>query len=127
MSPLNPTHNGNETIAKTPADCIAARIRSFSALRRSQWRKNNKGCSISNNENPRTPPIDARSPLAEVSSNPTAMEIDADSDEDILWKMSTYCSPGEKEDLQDSNVSEIGIGLFLYKFLEQVWHVNLHM
>ena len=115
MSPLNPTHDGNETIDKTPADCIAARIRSFSALRRSQWRKNNKGRSIStcNNENPSTSPVDGRSPLGEVSFNPTAMEIDTGSDEDILWKMSRHCSPGEKGDLQDSNVSEISAGLCL--------------
>ena len=111
MSPLNPTHDGNETVVKTPAGCIAARIRSYSTVRRSQWRKNNKGRSISNNKNPSTSPVDGRSPLGEVSFNPTAMEIDTDSDEDILWKMSRHCSPGEKGDLQDSNVSEIDASL----------------
>ena len=98
---------------KAPADCIASRIRSLSALRRSQWRKNNKGHrkSTCNNENPSTSPVNERSPLGEVSFNPTAMEIDTNSDEDILWKMSRHRSPGEKGDLQDPNVSEIDASL----------------
>ncbi|KAJ7390326.1 hypothetical protein OS493_026202 [Desmophyllum pertusum] len=42
VSDLTAIPNDNGTVLKTPAGCIAARIRSYSALRRSQWKKNDK-------------------------------------------------------------------------------------
>ena len=96
----NASPNGNETIPKTPAGCVAARIRSYSALRRSQWKKNNKGQhSVNDNENVSSP---VRSPLEEVSFNPRAMKESHESDEDILWKMSRHQM---SEDMLNSSVS----------------------
>ena len=106
-SPLNTAPDSNETIPKTPAGCIAARIRSYSALRRSQWKKKkNQELSVSDKESA-MPPSNTRSPLGEVSFNPKTMEGDTDSDEDILWKMSRRQSAREKENVQDSNVGKI--------------------
>ena len=81
----------SEPVTKTPADCMAARIRSYSALRCSQWRKNNNRQTVNRLEN-----AAARSPLEELSCNPRAMEIDTDNDEDVLWKMSRQFCLGEK-------------------------------
>jgi len=102
-SPLNTAPDSSGTIPKTPAGCIAARIRSYSALRRSQWKKKkNQELSVSDKESA-MPPSNTRSPLGEVSFNPRTMEGDTDSDEDILWKMSRRQSAQEKENVQDSN------------------------
>ena len=106
-SPLNTAPDSSGTIPKTPAGCIAARIRSYSALRRSQWKKKkNQELSVSDKESA-MPPSNTRSPLGEVSFNPRTMEGDTDSDEDILWKMSRRQSAREKENVQDSNVGKI--------------------
>ena len=106
-SPLNTAPDSNGTIPKTPAGCIAARIRSYSALRRSQWKKKkNQELRVSDKESAMSP-SNTRSPLGEVSFNPRTMEGDTDSDEDILWKMSRRQSAREKENVQDSNVGRI--------------------
>lgn len=92
VSPLNDTVV--DDCAKTPANCIAARIRSYSALRQSQWRKNNIGRSVNSVAN-------ARSPLEEISFNPKVMEIESDDDEDVLWKMSQQSSSEGKDDVDE--------------------------
>ena len=93
----------NDTVvddcANTPANCIAARIRSYSALRQSQWRKNNIGRSVNSVAN-------ARSPLEEISFNPKVMEIESDDDEDVLWKMSQQSSSEGKDDVDEPMVSK---------------------
>lgn len=93
----------NDTVVddcpKTPANCIAARIRSYSALRQSQWRKNNIGRSVNSVAN-------ARSPLEEISFNPKVMEIESDDDEDVLWKMSQQSSSEGKDDVDEPMVSK---------------------
>ena len=93
----------NDTVVddcpKTPANCIAARIRSYSALRQSQWRKNNIGQSVNSVAN-------ARSPLEEISFNPKVMEIESDDDEDVLWKMSQQSSSEGKDDVDEPMVSK---------------------
>lgn len=97
MSHLNDTVG--DDCAKTPANCVAARIRSYSALRQSQWRKNNIGRSVNGVAN-------ARSPLGEVSVNPKVMEIESDDDEDVLWKMSQQNSSEGKDDVDEPMVSK---------------------
>lgn len=92
----------SEPVTKTPADCMAARIRSYSALRRSQWRKNNNRQTVNRLEN-----AAARSPLEELSCNPRAMEIDTDNDEDVLWKMSRQFCLGEKCNSEQPMVDDL--------------------
>ena len=112
---LNDVFDGKEIIPTTPAGCIAARIRSYSALRRSQWKKNGKDCSSdSNKENTCCSPAKTMSLLEETDCDPMSTEVENnsdlssenESDEDILWKMSRrHCS--EKEDMSHAKVSEI--------------------
>ena len=114
---LTDVSDGKETIPPTPAGCIAARIRSYSALRRSQWRKKGKDCSSDNNkENTCCSPAKTMSPSEESACDPMLTEVENtcssdlssenESDEDILWKMSRrHCS--EKEDVVHTKVSEI--------------------
>lgn len=97
MSHLNDTVGDDCT--KTPANCVAARIRSYSALRQSQWRKNNIGRSVNSVAN-------VRSPLEEVSFNPKVREIESDDDEDALWKMSQQSSSEAKDDEDEPMVSK---------------------
>lgn len=100
-----PDGNGSETVPKTPAGCIAARIRSYSALRRSQWKKNGQVCSDGDKENTPCFPANTMSPLEEISNSLMETEVennsdltsDVESDEDVLWKMSRR-DIGEKED-----------------------------
>lgn len=109
---LNAVSDGNETVPKTPAGCIAARIRSYSALRCSQWKKKSKDCSDSNKENACCSPANT-SPLGETGCGPMTMEVEnnsdlsseVESDEDILWKMNRRHSD-EKEDMAPTKVSE---------------------
>jgi len=99
--------DSSETVPKTPAGCIAARIRSYSALRRSQWKKKTNNCSSdSNKENACCSPAKTMSPLEETGCGllSTEMENNSDlsseneSDEDVLWKMSRrHCN--EEEDM----------------------------
>ena len=116
VSYLNAVPDGNETIPKTPAGCIAARIRSYSALRRSQWKKSKKSkdCSDGNKENACCSPPNTTSPLGETGcglmttevENNSDLSSENESDEDILWKMSRrHCN--EKEDMAPAKVSEI--------------------
>lgn len=99
---LNATCGDHEEISKTPAGCIAARIRSYSALRRSQCKKNNRewhyASDTVNGKSPLT------SPLEEVSFNSRVREEGHDSDEDILWRMSRC--PQTQEDEQNVSVSQ---------------------
>ena len=99
---LNATCGDHEVISKTPAGCIAARIRSYSALRRSQCKKNNRewhyASDTVNGKSPLT------SPLEEVSFNSRVREEGHDSDEDILWRMSRC--PQTQEDEQNVSVSQ---------------------
>ena len=102
---LNAATDGSEAIPKTPAGCIAARIRSYSALRRSQWKKKSNDCSSdSNKENACCSPAKTRSPLEDTDCVPMSTEVENisdlssenESDEDILWKMSRrQCNQGE--------------------------------
>lgn len=104
-SNLNSVPDGNETVPKTPAGCIAARIRSYSALRRSQWKKNGHVCSDGDKESTPCFPANTMSPLQEISNSLMETEVennsdltsDVESDEDVLWKMSRR-DIGEKED-----------------------------
>ena len=78
---LNALSDGIETIPKTPAGCIAARIRSYSALRRSQWKKRSKDCSgDSNKENACCSPAKNMSPLEETGCGPLSTEVENNSD-----------------------------------------------
>lgn len=104
--------DANGTVPKTPAGCIAARIRSYSALRRSQWKKKDGASSNVDKENTSCSPIStrARSPLGEAMEEEKEKESDLtsdmESDDDILWKMSRY--NGQKEDtMPHAKVSEI--------------------
>lgn len=106
ISHSNTTLDGGETTTKTPAGYVAARLRSYSALRRGQWRKDNRR-SVNNENNPDTSLVEVSSPLGEISFNPRAAETDTDGDEDILWKMSRQHHSVEKEDFQDSIVSQL--------------------
>ena len=113
---LNDVPEGKETIPKTPAGCIAARIRSYSALRCSQRKKKGKDCSSDiNKENALCSPAKTMSLLEETGCDPMSTEVENnsdlssenESDDDILWKMSrTHCS--EKEDMAHAKVSKIG-------------------
>ena len=113
---LNALSDGIETIPKTPAGCIAARIRSYSALRRSQWKKRSKDCSgDSNKENACCSPAKNMSPLEETGCGPVSAEVENnsdlsseyESDEDILWKMSRRHCNEEEKDIAHAKVSEI--------------------
>lgn len=111
---LNDVSDGKEIIPTTPAGCIAARIRSYSALRRSQWKKNGKDCSSdSNKENTCCSPAKTMSLLEETDCDPMSTEVENnsdlssenESDEDILWKMSRrHCS--EKEDVSHAKLDD---------------------
>ena len=112
---LNDVPEGKETVPPTPAGCIAARIRSYSALRRSQQKKKGKDCgSDSNKENTLCSPAKTLSPLEETGHDPMSTEVENnsdlsenESDEDILWKMTRrHCSG--KEDMAHTKVSKIG-------------------
>lgn len=110
---LNDVPEGKETIPTTPAGCIAARIRSYSALRHSQRKKKGKDCrSDSNKENTLCSPAKTLTPLEETGHYPMSTEVENnsdlssenESDDDILWKMSrTHCS--EKGDMAHVKVS----------------------
>lgn len=111
---MNDVSDGKETIPTTPADCIAARIRSYSALRRSQWKKGKDCSSDCNKENALCSPAKTMSPLEETGCGPISTEVENnsdfssenESDEDILWKMSRrQCD--EKDDMTYAKVSEI--------------------
>lgn len=112
VSYLNAVPDSNETVPKTPVGCIAARIRSYSALRRSQWKRKSKDCSDSNKENVCCSPANT-SPLGETGCGPMTTEVEnnsdlsseVESDEDILWKMNRRHSD-EKEDMAPTKVSE---------------------
>ncbi|KAL9964553.1 hypothetical protein ACROYT_G028208 [Oculina patagonica] len=105
VSDLNAVPVGSETVPKTPAGCIAARIRSYSALRRSQWKKNGQVCSAGEKENIACSPANTTSPLKEISHSLLAMEqdnnselnSDVESDEDVLWKMSRKHLDGKED------------------------------
>lgn len=114
---LNDVPACKETIPTTPAGCIAARIRSYSALCRSQRRKKkSKDCSSdSNKENTLCSPAKTMSPVEETGHDPMSTEVENnsdlssenESDEDILWKMTRrHCS--EMEDMAHTKVSKIG-------------------
>jgi len=109
---LNAVTDGSEAIPKTPAGCIAARIRSYSALRRSQRKKKSNDCSSdSNKENTCCSPAKTRSPLDETDCVPMSTEVENisdlssenESDEDILWKMSRRQCNQEEDMLDDKS------------------------
>lgn len=99
---MNATCGDHEVISKTPAGCIAARIRSYSALRRRQCKKNNREWHYASDT------VNGKSPLTsaleEVSFNSRVREEGHDSDEDILWRMSRC--PQTQEDEQNVSVSQ---------------------
>lgn len=100
---------------KTPAGCIAARIKSYSAFRRSQ--KKNQVRSDVDKENASCSPVD----LAAVTSLPeevspssitkgeekeSELNSDPESDEDILWRISRSCNVQKEDSMPDSKVSK---------------------
>lgn len=96
--------DGNVVDPKTPADCIAARIKSYSAFRRSQ--KKNKVRSDVDKENASCSPVDPTVTSLPQEVSPTSamdeekeseLNFNTDSDEDILWRMSRGCNV-QKED-----------------------------
>ena len=103
--------DSNETIPTTPG-CIAARIRSYSALRRSQCKRKTNNCSTdSNKENACCSPPKTMSPLEETGCGPEVvnnsdLSSESESDEDILWKMSRR-NFNQEEDMAHAKVSEI--------------------
>lgn len=128
---LNDVPDGNETIPTTPAGCIAARIRSYSALRRSQRKKKTNNCSYSESskENTSCSPVKTMSPLGETGCGPVSVELENspdlslenESDEDVLWKMSRRHCSEESEDMAHANVSVIREARITVKIADEVF------
>lgn len=98
---------------KTPAGCIAARIKSYSAFRRSQ----NKNQVRSDKENASCSPVDPAavaslpkevSPSSITTGEEKESEFNSDpeSDEDILWRISRSCNVQKEDSTPDSKVSK---------------------
>lgn len=113
VSNSNSVPDGNEMVPKTPG-CIAARIRSYSALRHSQRKKTGQVCSDEDQENSCCSPINTMSPSGEIShnqivenNNNSELISDVESDEDILWKMSKRHIDKNEDMIPHAKVSEI--------------------
>ena len=100
---------------KTPSGCIAARIKSYSAFRRSQ--KKNQVRSDVDKENVSCSPVDPAAVTSlpeEVSPSSITMgeekeselNSDPESDEDILWRISRSCNVQKEDSTPDSKVSK---------------------
>ena len=100
---------------KTPSGCIAARIKSYSAFRRSQ--KKNQVRSDVDKENVSCSPVDPAAVTSlpeEVSPSSTTigeekeleLNSDPESDEDILWRISRSCNVQKEDSTPDSKVSK---------------------
>lgn len=128
VSNLNSVPDGNETVPKTPAGCIAARIRSYSALRRSQRKTKGQVCSDEDKENLCCSPTNTMSTSGEISHNQiTGTEVensnnselisDVESDEDILWKMSKRHIDKNEDMIPHAKVSEIYVKYTIITFI----------
>lgn len=98
---------------KTPAGCIAARIKSYSAFRRSQ--KKNQVRSDVDKENASCSPVDPAavtslpeevSPSSITTGEEKESELNSESDKDILWRISRSCNVQKEDSTPDSDVSK---------------------
>lgn len=100
---------------KTPAGCIAARIKSYSAFRRSQ--KKNQVRSDVDKENASCSPVDPAAVTSlpeEVSPSSITMgeekeselNSDPERDEDILWRISRSCNVQKEDSTPDSKSAD---------------------